>query len=143
MIPSKKVEELILRHKSLEEDLSSGNIDKKLFATKSKEYSDLNEIIDQAKKYLNFEKNKQDLEKLINDDSSDKEIKEMAQIEINQLIKNNELNEKKIKFFLLPKDDADSKNAIIEIRAGTGGLEASLFASDLFKMYEKISSIKI
>ena len=142
MIPSKKVEELILKHKSLEGELSSGNIDKKLFAVKSKEYSDLNEIIGQAKKYLNFEKNKKDLEKLIQDNDSDKEIKEMAQLELDQLIKNNILNEKKIKLFLLPKDDADSKNAIIEIRAGTGGLEASLFASDLFKMYEKISNKK-
>ena len=142
MIPSKKVEELILKHKILEGELSSGNIDKKLFAVKSKEYSDLNEIIDQAKKYLNFEKSKKDLEKLIDDSNSDKEIKEMAQIELDQLIKNNESNEKKIKLFLLPKDDADSKNAIIEIRAGTGGLEASLFASDLFKMYEKVSNKK-
>ena len=142
MIPIKKVEELILRHKSLEGELSSGNIDKKLFATKSKEYSDLNEIINQAQKYLNFEKNKKDLEKLIEDTNSDKEIKEIARIELDQLIKDNELNEKKIKLFLLPKDDADSKNAIIEIRAGTGGLEASLFASDLFKMYEKVSHKK-
>ena len=142
MIPIKKVEELILKHKNLESELSSGNIDKKLFATKSKEYSDLNEIINQAKKYLNFEKNKKDLKKLIDDSSSDKEIKNMAKIELDELITNNELNEKKIKLFLLPKDDADSKNAIIEIRAGTGGLEASLFASDLFKMYEKVSNHK-
>ena len=142
MVPAKKVEELILRHKSLETELSSGNIDKKQFALKSKEYSDLNEIIDDAKKYLNFEKNKQDLEKIIDDSESDKEIKDMAKKELDDLIINNELNEKKIKLFLLPKDDADSKNAIIEIRAGTGGLEASLFASDLFKMYEKISHKK-
>tara|TARA_B100001540_G_scaffold49796_1_gene44847 strand:- start:804 stop:1877 length:1074 start_codon:yes stop_codon:yes gene_type:complete len=142
MIPVKKVEELILRHKSLEGDLSSGSVDKKVFATKSKEYSELNEIIDQAKSYINFEKNKNDLEKLINDNNSDKEIIEMATLELEQLTKNNELHEKKIKFFLLPKDDADSKNAIIEIRAGTGGLEASLFASDLFKMYEKVSHKK-
>ena len=142
MIPIKKVEELILRHKNLEVELSSGNIDKKLFATKSKEYSDLNEIINQAQKYINFEKNKKDLEKLINDSSGDKEIKDMAELELSDLTKNNELNEKKIKLFLLPKDDADSKNAIIEIRAGTGGLEASLFASDLFKMYEKVSHKK-
>ena len=142
MIPSKKIEELILKHKNLEGELSSGNIDKKLFAAKSKEYSDLNEIIDQAKKYLNFDKNKKDLEKLIQDNDGDKEMKEMAQLELDQLIKNNHFNEKKIKLFLLPKDDADSKNAIIEIRAGTGGLEASLFASDLFKMYEKVSHKK-
>ena len=142
MVPAKKVEELILRHKSLETELSSGNIDKKKFALKSKEYSDLNEIIDDAKKYLSFEKNKKDLEKIIDDSESDKEIKDMAKKELDDLIINNELYEKKIKLFLLPKDDADSKNAIIEIRAGTGGLEASLFASDLFKMYEKISHKK-
>ena len=90
MIPIKKVEELILKHKNLESELSSGNIDKKLFATKSKEYSDLNEIINQAKKYLNFEKNKKDLKKLIDDSSSDKEIKNMAKIELDELITNNE-----------------------------------------------------
>ena len=95
MIPLKKVEELILRHKNLEGDLSSGNIDKKLFAIKSKEYSDLNEIINQARKYLNFEQSKNDLEKLIEDTSNDKEIKEMAKIELDQLIENNEINEKK------------------------------------------------
>ena len=142
MIPLKKVEELIQKHKNLEKELSSGNVDKKLFATKSKEYSDLNEIIQNANNYLNFEKNKKDLEKIIMDIKSDKEIKEMAQIELDELTENNLIEEKKIKLFLLPKDEADSKNAIIEVRAGTGGLEASLFASDLFKMYEKVSHKK-
>ena len=142
MIPLKKVEELIQKHKNLEKELSSGNVDKKLFATKSKEYSDLNEIIQNANNYLNFEKNKKDLEKIIMDIKSDKEIKEMAQIELDELTENNLIEEKKIKLFLLPKDEADSKNAIIEVRAGTGGLEASLFASDLFKMYEKVSNKK-
>jgi peptide chain release factor 1 len=142
MIPIKKVEELISKHKNLEIELSSGNVDKKLFAAKSKEYSDLNEIIEQAKKYLDFEKNKKELEKIINDENSEKEMKEMAELEFDDLLKNHELHEKEIKLFLLPKDEADSKNAIIEVRAGTGGLEASLFASDLFKMYEKVSHKK-
>ena len=142
MVPIKKVEDLINKHSNLEKELSSGNVDKKLFAEKSKEYSDLNEIIKEAKDYISFEKNKNDLEKIINDSSSDKEIKEIAYIELQEIIKKHKNNEKKIKLFLLPKDEADSKNAIIEIRAGTGGLEASLFASDLFKMYEKISHKK-
>ena len=142
MVPIKKVEDLINKHSNLEKELSSGNVDKKLFAKKSKEYSDLNEIIKEAKDYISFEKNKNDLEKIINDSSSDKEIKEIAHIELQEIIKKHKNNEKKIKLFLLPKDEADSKNAIIEIRAGTGGLEASLFASDLFKMYEKISHKK-
>ena len=142
MVPIKKVEDLINKHSNLEKELSSGNVDKKLFAEKSKEYSDLNEIIKEAKDYISFEKNKNDLETIINDSSSDKEIKEIAYIELQEIIKQHKINEKKIKLFLLPKDEADSKNAIIEIRAGTGGLEASLFASDLFKMYEKISHKK-
>jgi len=142
MIPIKKVEDLIKKHSDLEKELSSGNFDKKLFAEKSKEYSDLNEIIKETKDYISFEKNKNDLEKIINDASSDKEIKEIAYIELQEIIKQHKINEKKIKLFLIPKDEADSKNAIIEIRAGTGGLEASLFASDLFKMYEKISHKK-
>ena len=66
----------------------------------------------------------------------------MADIELIDLQNRYEANEKKLKLFLLPKDEADKKNAIIEIRAGTGGLEASLFASDLFKMYEKVSHKK-
>ncbi len=142
MIPIKKVSDLISRHSLLERELASGEIDKKKFAEKSKDYSDLNEIIREIKEYYTFDKDKKDLEKIIDDKNSDKDIKELANNELEELIKKNEKNEKKIKLFLLPKDDADKKNAIIEIRAGTGGLEASLFASDLFKMYEKVSHKK-
>ena len=142
MIPSKTIEELILKHSTLEKDLSSGDIDKKLFAEKSKEYSDVNEIIDNAKKYISYDKDKKELEKILEDNTADQELKEMAELELSDLKSNFEVNEKKLKLFLLPKDEADKKNAIIEIRAGTGGLEASLFASDLFKMYEKVSHKK-
>ena len=142
MIPPKKIEDLIQKHKILEKELSSSEIDKKLFAEKSKEYSDLNEIIGVAKYLLTFEKNKSELEKMLHDNKSDNELKKMAEIELDDLKRDYEKNEKKLKLFLLPKDDADRKNAIIEIRAGTGGLEASLFAADLFKMYEKVSHKK-
>ena len=139
MLPIIKVSNLIKRHMQLEKELSSAAIDKKTFAEKSKEYSDLNEIIKEAKEFVLFEKNKDEIERIINDPKSEKDIKDLAESELEDLIKNNNDNEKKIKLFLLPKDEADSKNAIIEIRAGTGGLEASLFAADLFKMYEKVS----
>ena len=142
MIPVNKVRDLISKHESLEKELSSGTVDKKKFAEKSKEYSDLNDIIKEAKEYLSFSKEKEELEKICLDKNSETEIKDLADFELSELIKKNQINEKKIKLFLLPKDDADSKNAIIEIRAGTGGLEASLFASDLFKMYEKVSQKK-
>ena len=142
MIPLKTVEELIIRHSSIEKDLSSGGLDNKLFAEKSKEYSDLNEIIENAKDYISFQTEKEELEKILNDSSTDEELKKMADLELRDLQIQYESNEKKLKLFLLPKDEADKKNAIIEIRAGTGGLEASLFASDLFKMYEKVSHKK-
>ena len=142
MIPNKTIKELIDKHSNLEKDLSSGKIDKKKLAEKSKEYSDLNEIIKDAKKYMLFEKDKMELEKMLNEQTSDEELKKMAEVELSDLKLENEKNEKKLKLFLLPKDEADKKNAIIEIRAGTGGLEASLFAADLFKMYEKVSHKK-
>ena len=142
MLPQEKVQNLIERHLKLERQLSSGDIEKKKYAEISKEYSDLNDIIKYAKEFLNFKKETEDLSNIINDKNSDIEIKEFAISELEKLKKNYQINEKKIKLFLLPKDIADSKNAIIEIRAGTGGLEASLFASDLFKMYEKISQKK-
>ena len=142
MIPKIKVRDLISRHSLLEKELSSGEIDKKNFAEKSKEYADLNEIIKEIKEYSSYEQVKKDLEKILEDKGSEKDMQELANKELEELIKKNQENEKKIKLFLLPKDDADKKNAIIEIRAGTGGLEASLFASDLFKMYEKVSHKK-
>ena len=142
MLPQDKVQYLIDRHVQLEHELSSGEIDKKKYAEVSKEYSDLNDIVKYAKEYLNYHKDLEDLNNIINDKNSDSEIKEFASSELENLKKNYQINEKKIKLFLLPKDLADSKNAIIEIRAGTGGLEASLFASDLYKMYEKVSQKK-
>ena len=142
MIPLKTIEELIKKHSLLEKDLSLGKIDKKFFAEKSKEYADLNEIIQDAKRYFSYEKEKSEIQKILDDKNSDIELIKMAEVELNDLELEKENNEKKLKLFLLPKDEADKKNAIIEIRAGTGGLEASLFASDLFKMYEKVSNKK-
>jgi len=142
MLPIEKVQNLIDKHLKLEKELSSGEIDKNKYAEISKEYSDLNDIVKPAKEYLSFKKDAEDLNNIINDKNSDSEMKEFANNELENLKKKYQANEKKIKIFLLPKDIADSKNAIIEIRAGTGGLEASLFASDLYKMYEKVSQNK-
>ena len=139
MIPVNKIENLIKIYADLEKELSSGSVDKKEYASKSKKYSSLGSVINQAREYLNFEKEKIDLEKIINDNQTDNEMKDMAKNEIKNILIKKKINEKILKLFLIPKDEADEKNAILEIRAGTGGLEASLFAADLFKMYEKIS----
>ena len=117
MIPLKTIEELILKHSTLEKDLSSGKLDKKLFAEKSKEYSDVNEIVGNAKDYISYQSDKNELEKLLSDSSADEELKKMAELELLELQSRYAINEKKLKLFLLPKDEADKKNAIIEIRA--------------------------
>ena len=142
MIPIEKVQALVAKHDNLEKELSTGTIDSKTFAQKSKEYSDLGNIILFAREYLKFDENRKDLEQILKDNNSETEMKNLAEKELETLIykKNNYTN--KLKIFLLPKDEDDSKNAIVEIRAGTGGLEASLFCADLFKMYEKVCSKK-
>ena len=142
MIPAEKVKNIIEKYNSLEKELSSGKFDTKLFAKKSKEYSDLKNIIEIAREYLNFEKSKIDLSNIINDKKNDNEIIDLAQKELENAESNRNTYEKKLKIFLLPKDRDDEKNAIVEIRAGTGGLEATLFAADLFRMYEKVCSKK-
>ena len=142
MLPLDKVQNIIDRHSKLENELSSSEIETKKYAEISKEYSDLNEIINHAKDYLSFKKETEDLNNIISDLNTDTEMKEFAKTELENLKKKFLINEKKIKLYLLPKDKADSKNAIIEVRAGTGGLEASLFASDLYKMYEKVCQKK-
>ena len=75
MLPLKTIEDLIKKHTSLEKELSSGEVDKKLFAEKSKEYSELNDIIKNAKKFISYEKDKLDLEKIIEDPKSDEDFK--------------------------------------------------------------------
>ena len=95
MLPDTKVQNLISRPAQLENELSTGNVDKKSFAEKSKEYSDLNEIIKEAKEYILFNKNKDELEKIINDIQSEKDIKDLAVLELDELVKSNDNNEKK------------------------------------------------
>ena len=142
MIPIQKVKEIIDKHNSLEKKLSSGNVEPKLFAKISKEYSSLGNIISIAKEYINFENEKRDLKHILEDKNNDAEMIKMAKKDLSEVEFKEKKHENKLKIFLLPKDEDDDKNAIVEIRAGTGGLEASLFCSDLFKMYEKVCSKK-
>ena len=138
MLPFERVKKIVSTYETLEKELSSAKIDKKNFVKKSKEYSSIGEIIIEAKGYLSFEKEKSDLEKIINEKNSDNDMVELAKGELTAIIKQKDNYEKKLRVYLLPKDEADAKNAILEIRAGTGGLEATLFVADLYKMYEKV-----
>ena len=142
MIPIQKVKDIIVKHDNLEKELSSGKVDTKLYAKKSKEYSNLGNIILIAKEYVNFENEKKGLEQILDDKNNDSEMIEMAKRDLNEMEGKKVKYENELKIFLLPKDEDDDKNAIVEIRAGTGGLEASLFCADLFKMYERVCSKK-
>ena len=138
MIPIEKIKLIVDTFKTLEKELASSDIDKKHFVKKSKEYSSIGEIINEARGYIGFEKEKKELEKIINEKNTDREMIKLAENELIQLSRKKKEYEKKLKIYLLPKDEADSKNAILEIRAGTGGKEAALFVADLYKMYEKV-----
>jgi len=87
MVPLQKVKDLIIKHDSLEKELSSGSTDPKLFAKKSKEYSSLGDIISLAREYVNFENEKKDLQNMIQDKSNDQEMIDLAQKDLNALIK--------------------------------------------------------
>ena len=139
MLPINKVKEIVSRYETLEKTLSQSDIDKNTYVKNSKEYASIGDIIVDVKSYIKMVEDKEGSEKILQDKSADKELKEMAELELLE-IKEKILDlETKIKIFMLPKDEADEKNAIIEIRAGTGGQEAAIFAGDLFSMYQKVA----
>jgi peptide chain release factor 1 len=142
MIPIEKVKLIVTTYEELEKELASTEIDKKDFVKKSKEYASIGEIIVHARNYISIEKEKIDSEKIIHEKDGDVEMIQLAEKELVELIEKKKELENKLKIYLLPKDEADGKNAILEIRAGTGGLEATLFVADLYKMYEKVCLIK-
>ena len=139
MIPIDKVENIVSRFNELETILAKPDLKKDEFVSNSKEYSNLNEIISYAKDYLKVLEDLKSTKNILEDKSTDKEFYEMAEKELKDLKQQEEDCIKRLKVFLLPKDEADEKNAIIEIRAGTGGMEAALFAADLFNMYQKVA----
>ena len=87
MIPSEKVQALVAKHDNLEKELSTGTIDSKTFAQKSKEYSDLGSIISCAREYLKFDNDRKDLEQILQDESSDSEMKNLTEKELEMLKK--------------------------------------------------------
>jgi peptide chain release factor 1 len=139
MIPIDKVENIVSRFNELEAILAKPDLKKDEFVSNSKEYSNLNEIITYAKDYLKVLEDLKNTKNILEDKSTDREFYEMAEKELKDLKQREEDCVKRLKVFLLPKDEADEKNAIIEIRAGTGGMEAALFAADLFNMYQKVA----
>jgi len=129
-----KLENIIKQHLDLEKKIADpSSMNQQEFAEFSKEYSDRQPVVELAKEYLAAFSEQADLEEMI----EDPEMKEMAEEELSQIKKKLPEVKKKIQIALLPKDKADTKNAILEIRAGTGGEEAALFAGNLFRMYQR------
>lgn len=109
------------------------------FVKLSKEYSDLGPIVEVIDQYNQTERELASLQELIADPGCDSEIKQMAKHDLPDVKEQLEQLTYKVKIALLPKDEDDSKNAILEVRAGTGGDEAALFASELFRMYQRFA----
>jgi peptide chain release factor 1 len=131
-----KLELIYQRWKTVEGDLSSPDAmsDMKRFAQMNKEYKDLAKIVDQYNVYKNIMSNIESNKEILATEK-DEEFREMAKAELDELLVKQDDIEEVIRLMLIPKDPEDSKNAIIEIRGGTGGDEAAIFAGDLYRMY--------
>ncbi len=139
---SPKLDGLIKKHQDLGEKMLDPSKLGNDYAKISKEYSDLGPIVDNIIQFKKAQQELADLNQSLKDPTLDKEMKDMMEEEQYDLEKKIPQLEKVIKISLLPKDEADEKNAILEVRAGTGGEEAALFAAKLFSMYQKYAEIK-
>lgn len=133
-----KLSNVVRRHEEIEALLAS-NISSDEMVKLNKELSSLNPIVEAIKDYQKHLADFNDAKEMMDDTSLDKEMREMAEIEFYDLKEKMPAIEKNIKVLLLPKSDDDEKNAILEVRAGTGGDEAALFAAVLFEMYQRYS----
>jgi len=115
--------------------------DQKRYIELNKEYKDLRAIMDEREKYIQLTQRIEEAEEIISD-GSDAEMTEMAKMQLEEAKEAMPALEEKIRFMLVPKDPEDAKNAVMEIRAGTGGDEASIFAGDLYRMYMKYCESK-
>ncbi|MGE0754892.1 MAG: peptide chain release factor 1 [Alphaproteobacteria bacterium] len=132
-----KLYALVRRHAELNDMMSGGDLSGSDFAKYSKEYSDLSPIVETVKEYMAAQKSLEDAKQMLKDPGCDADMKTMAEEEIAQIERRMPELTKSVQLALLPKDEADEKNAILEVRAGTGGEEAALFAADLFRMYQR------
>ncbi len=137
------LERVSSRHRELELTLSnSKELSAEQITKISIEFSELTPIAEKINEVRSLEKELDENNSLANENAHDKELLALVQTEIDELIKTISVIRKELERLLLPKDEIDEKNAILEVRAGTGGDEAALFATELFSMYQKYSSLK-
>ena len=137
-----KLDKLLQRHEELAAQMSGQDFgDTQAFVRASKEYADLTPVVEAIQALRAAEREAEGLQELLEDEDGDAEMRALAQEELPTVQEAVARHEHRLKVLLLPKDAADEKNAILEIRAGTGGDEAALFASDLFRMYQRYSEL--
>ena len=136
----KQFDNIESKFREIENSLNNqSSLDTEKLVKLNKEYAELSPIVETIKQYKKDKSEMSELSKLIEDD--DHSIKEMAEIELKEKKKSITILENDLMKLLIPKDENDKKNSILEIRAGTGGDEASLFAADLFSMYQRFSDL--
>jgi len=140
-LPEAKLDVLLARHAALEAQLL-GPVNSDHYVKITRELAELNPLVDAIKAYRQVRDEIGDIDSLIADPDSDAEMRAMAQAEHTALEAHEEELAQQIRIALLPKDAMDDRNVMLEVRAGTGGDEASLFAGDLFRMYEKFAALQ-
>jgi peptide chain release factor 1 len=135
-IPSEKLDKVVQRWEEIQADLNRG-VNPVTYAQLTKEFAELNPVVETVQQLRKLEGERDDLIQLSNDPASTKEFRDFAQQELGEVEARLESVRERLRIQLLPKDAADEKSAILEVRAGTGGDEAALFAADLFRMYSR------
>lgn len=138
---SQKLDAILSRHAAVTDRLNSGP-DAESFVALSRELSELDPVVEGIRALRHAEKERDDLESLLNDPATDNEMRALAEDERRNADQHIQESELALRLLLLPKDAADERGAILEVRAGTGGDEASLFAGDLFRMYERYAGLR-
>jgi peptide chain release factor 1 len=141
MLPETKLDVLLAHHAALENELL-GQVSSDRYVQITRELADLNPLIDAVKSYRGVQAELAGAEALLADPATDAEMRSMAETERDELQARCDELAQKIRVALLPKDAMDDHNVVLEIRAGTGGDEASLFAGDLFRMYERFANLQ-
>lgn len=139
-LPQEKLDKLVERWEVIQSELNGGP-DPQEYARLNKEFAELDPIVSNVRELRTAEQELRDLEEIAKDPTADAEMRTLANDEIGELKERVETLQNSMQLLLLPKDAADERSAIVEIRAGTGGDEAALFAADLFRMYQRYADL--
>src|ERR1700757_1924739 len=139
MLPDQKLDALVIRHAALERDLAAA-LPAETYVKLSREFAELAPVVDAVRSYRAARRELDDLTALIADPATDSEMRAIAESEKPEVEARRAALEQQLRLALLPKDAMDERNVILEIRAGTGGDEAALFAGNLFRMYERYAA---